>query len=1190
MYLKRIELQGFKSFPEKIKLEFNKGITAVVGPNGSGKSNIADAVRWVLGEKSAKNLRGSKMEDVIFNGTANRKPLGFAEVSLVMDNSDKKLNIDFSEVTVTRRVYRSGESDYIINGTKCRAKDILELFMDTGVGKEGYSIVGQGRIDEILSTKSEDRRHLFEEAAGIVKYRTRSIEASNKLNKERENLVRVNDIIDELEKQVGPLEIQAEKAKKCIVLSDRLKLVRINIFVRDAVKFENEIKDIEKQINTLNTDIEAENRNEKKLSDKKSAIKSNISDIEERLEEVARNIGNKRSEREQKDNDIRLCREKISHLEENIQRITGENAEDSRKIDEKEKSITAIRKEIESKNTELSNKKKVFDDKMLVFSELSSQVSEREELLNKYNADVIAKMNKATDVKNEISKAEAMLSQLEIRKGQLEENISDLKKQYEERSGALSDAEKEMERAEKELRLNTENIDKMTEQYNTLISNAEKARERQTAVNKTIQEKNSRLRILSELEKSYEGYYDGVKAVLAQRDSKSSDFKGICGAVGEVINMESRYETAIEVALGSAVQNIIARTEDDVKKAIAFLKQNNKGRATFLPMTAIKPKTLGGEKYNIIKEKGVLGIAKELISYSQEYENIMSYLLERVIVADNIDNAIALAKKTKYSYKIVTLEGELINAGGSVTGGSMHRKTASIFSRGREIAELRDELKALYEEQASTNADVEKISEICENLDYKITEAKEELQDIAIRKTEASGKIEQAREYAEDITSRLKGAEDELSELGITIKKGIDTENKLNSSLSAIESEIKDLNEKLDEFQNLIQSDRDVREASNEEISAMRVELNQLENDIYTLNSDIDRINDEISSARESLAEGENNIEELNGEIEQKQNEMKELENTVNKVKAEYEELFDVQEKLYGDKSAANSSLDELEADIKKQLETKTALERELDRLEIRKTNTDEKSRTLYDSMWEEYEITYVTARAAERLEMSDSELKSEEKKLRNQIKALGNVNLNAVEEYADVKERYDFLKKNRDDIMETEKRLVEIITDLDSMMEKQFKEQFAIISKNFSATFAEMFGGGVAELKLSDDNDILNCGIDIAAQPPGKSLKNMMALSGGEKALTAIALLFAILKMKPSPFCILDEIEAALDDANVVRYAEYLKNFTDDTQFIVITHRKGTMEAADILYGVTMQEQGISKLVSVKFNERGVI
>ncbi len=1190
MYLKRIEMQGFKSFPEKIRLEFNKGITAVVGPNGSGKSNIADAVRWVLGEKSAKNLRGSKMEDVIFNGTANRKPLGFAEVSLIMDNSDRKLNIDFSEVIVTRRVYRSGESDYIINGTKCRAKDILELFMDTGVGKEGYSIVGQGRIDEILSTKSEDRRHLFEEAAGIVKYRTRCTEAANKLGKERENLVRVNDIIEELEKQIGPLEVQAEKAKKCILISDRLKLVRINIFVRDAARFEDEIKQLDKQIAQIGSDIDTETKNEQELTAKKTSIKNDIAEIENKLEQITEDIGNKRSEREQKENDVRLCKQAIEHLNENIVRINSENETGSRSIAEKEKSIEDIKKEIDIKTEMLREKKNTYNEKMKAFSELSTQVSEREELLNKYNSDVIAKMNKATDVKNEISKTEAMLDQLDIRREQLDGDIAALEIQQEERSNALSEAQKELERAEKAAKLNIKNIDKMTEQYNRLLDNSNAARQRQNDVNKLIQEKNSRLKILSELEKSYEGYYEGVKAVLAQRDNKDADFKGICGAVGEVISLDKKYETAIEVALGSSVQNVITRTEEDVKKAINYLKKNNKGRATFLPMTAIRPKTMGGEKYDILKEKGVLGIAKELIDYSREYENIMSSLLERVIVTDNIDNAVSLAKKTKYSYKIVTLEGELINAGGSMTGGSIRKKTASIFSRSREISELREELKQLYEEQASTDADVEKMSEICENLDYKITEAKDELQDINIRKTEASAKIEQAGEYAEDINTRLENAKNEISELLLTIEKGKDEKNKLGDDLVYINNDIEELNGKLNEFQSLIQSDRDSREASNEEIAAMRVELNQLENNIYTFNTDIDRINDEIADIRYSVTEGKDSIAEITKEIAKKNSEMSELENTIGILRKEYEDLFETQEKFYADKSHKNNALDELEKDIKKQLETKTALEKEYDRLGIRKTNTDEKSRELYDSMWEEYEITYVTAKMSEKLDMSDSELKSEEKKLRNQIKALGNVNMNAVDEYAEVKERYDFLTKNRDDILETEKKLVTIIDDLNSMMEKQFTEQFALISKNFKQTFAEMFGGGVAELKLADGDDILNCGIDIVVQPPGKTLQNMMLLSGGEKALTAMALLFAILKMKPSPFCILDEIEAALDDANVVRYADYLSNFTEDTQFIIITHRKGTMEAADILYGVTMQEQGISKLVSVKFNERGVI
>lgn len=1189
MYLKRLELQGFKSFPDKIKLEFNKGITAVVGPNGSGKSNISDAVRWVLGEKSAKSLRGTKMEDVIFNGTTNRKPLSFAEVSLVLDNEDRKLNIDYSEVTVTRRVFRSGDSDYLINGSKCRAKDILELFMDTGVGKEGYSIIGQGRIDEILSSKSEDRRQLFEEAAGIVKYRTRCVEASNKLTKEQENLVRVNDIIDELEKQVGPLAIQAEKAKKCIVLADRMKLVQVNIFVRDAENYENELKELSAHINQLNIDVETEVRTEEKYNNQKLKLKDKLNELEFSLEEHTSCISDMRSAKEQKENDIKLCNQEINHFNENITRINEENSIGTKTINEKKALIEDIQYKLADKENELKNKQDTYNHKIDEFSKISSRVSESEEQLHFFNNIIIEKMNKATDVKNEISKSEAMVSQVEKRKNQLDKELSELLKQQSERNSILEDAENKIDNINTKTREIKNNIEKNTQQLNNIKSNLAEANNRQQVVTKTIQEKNARLRALSDLEKNYEGYFVGVKAVLNQRDSKNPDFKGICGAVGEAINCDKQYETAIEVALGSAVQNIIARTEDDVKKAINYLKKNNKGRATFFPMTAIKPKSLGNEKYNIINEKGVIGIAKELIGYSPEYENIMSSLLERVIITDNMDNAVLLARKTKYVYKIVTLEGELLNAGGSMTGGSISKKSTGIFSRGREITELRNALKELFEEQSAINNDIEKMTEIYQNLRYKINESKEELQKLAISKTETLTRLSQTKEYAQDISSRIDNFSTELSQLENAINIGSERIEELNKSLSEINAEINGTNIKLNEFQNKIQSDRDIRENSNEILASMRVEINQLENNIYTFNADIKRINDEITEIENNMRNSKSLIEEYQNKIAEKKFEISQLELNILDISERYNLLVSENQEYINEKNNINIQLEKLDTEIKKQLETKSRLEKELNRLELRKENIDNKCRQLYDSMWEEYEITYVAAKESEKLNDSTEALKKEEKKLRNEIRALGNVNLNAVEEYAEVKERYDFLKSNRDDIIKTEKELTNIINDLNNMMEIQFKEQFAIISENFTKTFAEMFGGGSAELKLGDTDDILNCGIDIVVQPPGKSLQNMMLLSGGEKALTAMALLFAILKMKPSPFCILDEIEAALDDANVNRYANYLSNFINDTQFIVITHRKGTMEAADILYGVTMQEQGVSKLVSVKFNEGGV-
>ncbi len=1188
MYLKRLEMQGFKSFPEKIKLEFNKGITAVVGPNGSGKSNIADAVRWVLGEKSAKSLRGAKMEDVIFNGTANRKPLSFAEVSLVMDNEDRKLNLDYSEVTVTRRVFRSGESDYLINGTKCRAKDILELFMDTGVGKEGYSIIGQGRIDEILSSKSEDRRLLFEEAAGIVKYRTRCNEASNKLAKEQDNLVRVNDIIDELEKQVGPLEIQAEKAKKCIQLADRMKLVQVNIFVRDAEKYEAELKGLDQNINQLRIDVDRELRTAEKNTIHKNELKTKLGNVEQDIENNNAYIADKRSEKEQRENDIKLCNQEIQHFNENIKRINDENAASTDLITEKNTAVENTLKSVKEKEKELSQKQAVYNAKIEEFSKISSRVNENEEQLNHYNNIIIEKMNTATDIKNEISKAEAMIEQIESRKNQLKAELNSLSQQQAERKNILDAAEKEMSRAETESRLTNENIEKNTEHLSKIKDSLNNANARQQSVNKEISEKNARLKVLSDLEKSYEGYYTGVKAILNQRDSKNPEFKGICGAVGEAVSCDKKYETAIEIALGSAVQNIIAKTEDDVKKAINYLKKNNKGRATFFPMTAIKPKTLGSEKYNIVNENGVVGIAKELIKYAPEYENIMSSLLERVIVTENMDSAIRLARKTKYIYKIVTLEGELLNAGGSMTGGSINKKSTGIFSRGREISELRDMLKELFEEQAAINADVKKMTQIYENLDYKITESKEDLQELEIRKTEAAAKITQAKEYNADIENRISDHKNELLNLEETIDKGSDEISRLNNELCAVNTEIDEINLSLDKFQSQIQFDRDVRETSSEELSAMRVEINQLQNDVYTLNSSIKRIKSEIDEIEKNLENSNDIISDYKLKIKAKEDETDRIKEHIQTLGNEYDLLNSKSNELLDEKNNLNIEIEALEADMKKQLETQTSLEKELDRIQMRKEQTDTKCRQLYDSMWEEYEITYVAAKGSEKLEASNEELKKEEKKLRNEIKALGNVNLNAVDEYTEVKERYDFLKNNRDDIIKTEKELTNVINDLNNMMEKQFKEQFSVISKNFAETFKEMFGGGLADLKLSNADDILNSGIEIIVQPPGKSLQNMMLLSGGEKALTAMALLFAILKMKPSPFCILDEIEAALDDANVNRYANYLSNFINDTQFIVITHRKGTMEAADILYGVTMQEQGVSKLVSVKFDEKG--
>lgn len=1185
MYLKSLELQGFKSFPEKIKLDFNKGITAVVGPNGSGKSNIADAVRWVLGEKSAKSLRGNKMEDIIFNGTENRKPLSFAEVSMIMDNSDKKLNLDYPEVTVTRRVYRSGESDYLLNGTKCRAKDILELFMDTGVGKEGYSIIGQGRIDEILSNKSEDRRMLFEEAAGIVKYRTRSFEASNKLAKERENLVRVNDIIATLESQVGPLEVQAEKAKKFISLSNKLKTVEVNRFVIEADRFENDIKEVEKTISQLGNDVLREHRQEEVLQKKRTSLKSDLSNVDLQYEENSNSIGEKRSQVEQKENDIKMCESEIQHFNENIERLNKNIDQNKKAIEDKKNESDALDAKIIAKTLEIERKNKAYEDKKSAYTDLETKVTESEEMFNRFNSDIRDKMNRSADISSEISKINARLSQLKERKSTVTEDISVLQGQLKEKEIALAVEEQKISRIDNEIEKISNNIKNDNVTVTELSGKINDTKKKQLDMTKSIQDKQSRLRILSELENSYEGYYGGVKAVLSQRDRKVSGFEGICGAVGELITLDKKYETAIEIALGGAVQNIVAKNENDVKKAISYLKTNNKGRATFLPMTAIKPKTMNN-KEDIFKNTGVIGIAKELISYDAQYENIMSSLLERVIIVDTIDNGIALSKKTNYSYKIVTLDGELFNVGGSMTGGSISKRSTGIFSRGREIGELRENLKVLVSEYNELNSELDSMNNLIEESNKNLKSSNEMLQSLHINRTRSVAELTKSKEYVDDYKTRIECSGSEFEKLELTISEDEKQIKQYENDLAAITAEINSVNEKIQEYQSKIQENRDIRESSIREINDLKLEINQINNEIYNFNYNKKRIETEVMELNTGTENFKSEISEYESQIDDKEKNKQSIFENAEQLKEEYTKFIKMQEELINYKNEVNKELDELEKSIQRQTETKNAIEKQLSRFEVRKEQLENERKNLYNNMWEEYEITYVVAKNYEKLDMSSEDLVKEERNLKNQMKALGNVNMNAVEEYAEISEKYQFLIKNRDDIKQSEEKLIGIIEQLNVLMEEQFREQFKVISDNFAEIFKEMFGGGEASLKLSNDQDILNCGIDIIVQPPGKTLQNMMLLSGGEKALTAISLLFAILKMKPSPFCILDEIEAALDDANVNRYADYLKNFVDDTQFIVITHRKGTMEAADILYGVTMQEKGVSKLVSVKFDE----
>ena len=910
-----------------------------------------------------------------------------------------------------------------------------------------------------------------------------------------------------------------------------------------------------------------------------------MSNVDLQYEENSNSIGEKRSQVEQKENDIKMCESEIQHFNENIERLNKNIDQNKKAIEDKKNESDALDAKIVAKTLEIERKNKAYEDKKSAYTDLETKVTESEELFNRFNSDIRDKMNRSADISSEISKINARLSQLKERKSTVTEDISVLQGQLKEKEIALAVEEQKISRIDNEIEKISNNIKNDNVTVTELSGKINDTKKKQLDMTKSIQDKQSRLRILSELENSYEGYYGGVKAVLSQRDRKVSGFEGICGAVGELITLDKKYETAIEIALGGAVQNIVAKNENDVKKAISYLKTNNKGRATFLPMTAIKPKTMNN-KGDIFKNTGVIGIAKELISYDAQYENIMSSLLERVIIVDTIDNGIALSKKTNYSYKIVTLDGELFNVGGSMTGGSISKRSTGIFSRGREIGELRENLKVLVSEYNELNSELDSMNNLIEESNKNLKSSNEMLQSLHINRTRSVAEVTKSKEYVDDYKTRIECSGSESEKLELTISEDEKQIKQYENDLAAITAEINSVNEKIQEYQSKIQENRDIRESSIREINDLKLEINQINNEIYNFNYNKKRIETEVMELNTGIENFKSEISEYESQIDDKEKNKQSIFENAEQLKEEYTKFIKMQEELINYKNEVNKELDELEKSIQRQTETKNAIEKQLSRFEVRKEQLENERKNLYNNMWEEYEITYVVAKNYEKLDMSSEDLVKEERNLKNQMKALGNVNMNAVEEYAEISEKYQFLIKNRDDIKQSEEKLIGIIEQLDVLMEEQFREQFKVISDNFAETFKEMFGGGEASLKLSNDQDILNCGIDIIVQPPGKTLQNMMLLSGGEKALTAISLLFAILKMKPSPFCILDEIEAALDDANVNRYADYLKNFVDDTQFIVITHRKGTMEAADILYGVTMQEKGVSKLVSVKFDE----
>lgn len=1177
MYLKKLELQGFKSFADKTVLEFMPGITTVIGPNGSGKSNISDAIRWVLGEQSMKSLRGSKTEDVIFAGTQNRKSLGFAEVSMVMDNSDQKLPIEYNEVTITRKLYRSGESGYYINKTPCRLKDVLELFMDTGIGKDGYSIIGQGKIDEILSNKSEERRHIFEEAAGIVKYRVRKAESEKKLEQTKLNLLRINDIISEIEANIEPTKIQAEKAKEYLRLRDELKSIEIGLFIHNINDYKKRIEEVINDQDIYNTQLVRENERLSNIQELKEKLRASLDNITEQIEKM-QNLGfENEKKKEQIKADININLEKINNNNANFERLEKE-------IIENDERLKVLEEEINQKNdkkTNLTENKDKFvkelEEKEAELKKLTDKMSEKELDMETKKKKVEDNTDEKYEISNAISTLKANVENSNSRKKVVEEeievNISELDSSRMQKS-EISQKFAEIEAKREKIKGDLNKIDEKRKESDA------KLKEYDLKINQCeseIRMKDSRMKFLIETEKEKEGYIRSVKSILQDCEKDLSLKKGVHGVIANLISVPKEYETAIEMCLGQSMQNIVTDTEEDAKKLVEHLRKFNLGRASFLPITSVK-----GKKLDKIKsERGVIGIASDLVKFDKKYEQIVLSLLGRTLIVDTMDNAIAIARKNSYGFRIVTLQGDVLNPSGAISGGSVSTKTVNILGRSREIEELKKTIADLEKKVEKLKKDKSEYESSIEDLLEEIEGLENELKDIEIVYATEKQRVSSIEEAVSKVEKRLEKLRDEKKSIEEQLKINEQTQNDLNEKISVIDEENKKLSEEIEEFSNHNKETQTIVDDLNFDITNLKISVSSFDESEASINEIVERINNDIENLKQStenkkeqkikLTEENDKLEELNIKLnEEAENLLKEVSNSGTKV-----------EELKNDRITKNQKLEEAEENFTDQMEKIDDLKEQVNKADVKKSKYEVELEQIISKMWDEYEITPNDPGEYEEPK-NVAEVQKQVNKIRGEMKELGSVNIDSIEEYKKLKERYDFMNEQRLDLETTMAKLRNVITDMTAVMKKQFEDRFRVINKNFSEVFVELFGGGKAELKLTDEDNILESGIEIEVQPPGKKLQNMMLLSGGERAFTAIALLFAILKINPAPFCVLDEIEAALDDVNVYRFAEYLKKFAKESQFLVITHRKGTMEAANTVYGITMQENGISKLLSL--------
>lgn len=1181
MFLKRLDVIGFKSFAERITVDFVPGVTAVVGPNGSGKSNITDAIRWVLGEQSAKSLRGAKMEDVIFAGSDSRRAQNFAEVTLTLDNADQGLPIEYSEVSVTRRVYRSGDSEYLINKQTCRLKDIVDLFMDSGLGREAFSIISQGRVEEILNSKAEERRTIFEEAAGVLKYKIRKKKAEGKLSETQDNLNRVNDILHELETQVEPLKIQASIAKDYLQQKEALEKIEVALTVYEIEELHSKWEQLSRQLEQHTEDemklsavIQNKEAKVEELKDQIAAIDESVNDLHDVLlyasEELEKLEGRKEVLKERKKN----ASQNKDQLHRNMRELTMKIAE----LKEQEEKHSALKKEVKSEAVRLQKALKEKQEQLKQYSENT------EEKIESLKSDYIEVLNSQAASRNELQNINQQLNQQDQRSSRLETDnekyIADRKKNEEKKQKIQID----LENLQKEIENQVHVFRNESRKLESLKTNYQKQEKTLYQAYQYLQQAKSRQEMLDEMEEDFSGFFQGVKEVLKARGGK---LQGIEGAVAELIQVPKEYEIAIETALGGAMQHIIVQNEQDGRNAIQFLKKNSYGRATFLPLSVVKGKKLGtGQLKTVQGHPAFIGEAASLIRFDGRHEPAIENLLGNVVIARDLKGANELAKLLQYRVRLVTIDGDVVNPGGSMTGGAVKQKSTSILSRKGELEELKSRIVDMESKTANLEKQVKLQKSEIQKQELHIEQLKKTGEELRLKEQKVKGELLEAEFEEKSINERLSLYDMDKAQFSQDIERLLARKGELAALLDQQQKQIASLDNEIKALTERKNTQQTSKETVVSEINELKISFASKSEQLNHAEDKLAAINSELAVTQEKQKTVKEDLELLSSEMTNSSSGEQHLEEAAQKKLKEKNETLELISSRRNERLKLQASLEDQELEAKELKRQHKGLVEVLKDEEVKQNRLDVELENRLNHLREEYLLSFEAAKEEFQLQIDVDEARKRVKLIKLSIEELGAVNLGAIEEYERVSERYEFLLEQKTDLQEAKDTLFQVIDEMDVEMKRRFEETFEGIRFHFESVFQSLFGGGRADLRLTQPDDLLNTGVEIVAQPPGKKLQNLGLLSGGERALTAIALLFSILKVRPVPFCILDEVEAALDEANVQRFSQYLKRYSAETQFIVITHRKGTMEEADVLYGVTMQESGVSKLVSVRLEE----